>query len=164
MSLEGKSAPSFALLDQDGNRVTPADWKGSPVVLYFYPQDDTPTCTRQACAFRDEITGYKALGARIVGISPDTRDSHRKFAAKFALPCTLLADPEHKVCKAYGVWREKTLFGRTYMGVQRTTFLIDSTGKIRRVFAKVRVNGHCDAVLAALRELQASSRARASRK
>lgn len=157
-SLEATTAPRFSLRDQDGNTVSPAQWKGAPVVLYFYPQDDTPTCTKQACTFRDTFEQYQTLGARVVGVSTDTSDSHRKFAAKYGLPFTLLADPEHKACEAYGVWREKTMFGRKYMGIVRTTFVIDAGGKIRKVFPNVRVKGHSEAVLSTVRELQGPRR------
>jgi peroxiredoxin Q/BCP len=163
MSLVGKMPPRFSLLDQDGKAVTPSQWKGSPVVLYFYPKDDTPTCTKQACGFRDAITQYESLGARVVGISPDTSKSHRKFATKYALPFTLLADPDHKVSEAYGVWQEKSTFGRTYMGVRRTTFVLDSAGKVRRVIPVDRVDGHVEEVLAAIRELQTDRQAQAAR-
>lgn len=153
MPVEGKRAPRFSLIDQDGRNVTLDDLKGAPVVLFFYPQDDTPTCTNEACAFRDAFDDYRGLGARVVGISPDSARSHQKFASKFDLPYLLLADPDHKVCEAYGVWKEKTMFGRTYLGVERTTFVIDGSGRIRRIFARVRVDGHSDAVLDVLRAL-----------
>ncbi len=147
---EGQPAPAFTLADQNGKKVTLAKLKGSPVVVYFYPKDDTPGCTKEACAFRDAFADYKKAGAVILGISPDDLESHAKFAKKFNLPFTLLADPEHKVCEAYGVWKEKNMYGKKYMGVERTTFVIDRQGVVRKVFPKVKVDGHSTAVLAAI--------------
>jgi peroxiredoxin Q/BCP len=146
----GKPAPDFTLLDQNGKKVTLAKLKGAPVVLYFYPKDDTPGCTKEACGFRDAIADYKHKGTTILGVSPDTTDSHAKFAKKFDLPFTLLADSDHKVCEAYGVWKEKSLYGRKFMGVERTTFVIDAKGIIQKVFPRVKVDGHVAAVLAAI--------------
>lgn len=146
----GKPAPAFSLLDQAGKTVTLAGCKGSPVVLYFYPKDDTPGCTKEACAFRDAFAEYTQRGARILGVSPDDPASHAKFARKYELPFTLLADPDHKVCEAYGVWKEKNMYGRKSMGVERTTFVIDGSGVIRAVFPRVKVDGHSDAVIEAL--------------
>ena len=117
------------------------------------PKDDTPGCTKEACAFRDARADYEKLGAQVLGISPDTAASHRKFADKYGLPFTLLADPDKTVCQAYGVWKEKTLYGKKSMGVERTTVLIDENGVIRRVFPRVRVEGHSEKVLEALREM-----------
>jgi thioredoxin-dependent peroxiredoxin len=150
MLLEGQPAPAFTLADQTGKKVTLAKLKGSPIVLYFYPKDDTPGCTKEACGFRDAFADYKKAGAIILGISPDDSESHAKFAKKFNLPFTLLADPEHKVCEAYGVWKEKNMYGKKYMGVERTTFVIDPRGVVRKVFPKVKVDGHCIAVLEAI--------------
>ena len=146
----GKPAPDFSLLDQNGKKVTLSKLKGSPVVLYFYPKDDTPGCTTEACSFRDESTAFKKKGAVILGVSPDEPESHAKFAKKFELPFPLLADDENKTCLAYGVWKEKNMYGKKYMGVERTTFVIDGKGIIRQVFAKVQVDGHSAAVLEAL--------------
>ncbi len=124
--------------------------EGRPVVLYFYPKDDTPGCTRQACAFRDARARYEAAGARVIGVSPDDPASHAKFAEKYALPFTLVADPEKTVCERYGVWKEKNLYGKKSMGVVRATFVIDREGVVRRVFPRVKVDGHSEAVLDAL--------------
>lgn len=150
---EGKLAPDFTLVDQAGNVVTLSKLKGSPVVLYFYPKDDTPGCTKEACDFRDGFAEYKKAGAVILGVSPDTSASHAKFAKKFDLPFTLLADDAKKVSEVYGVWKEKSMYGRTYMGVERTTVLIDAAGAIAQIWRKVRVRGHAEAVLAAVRAL-----------
>ncbi len=149
----GKKAPDFTLLDQNGAKVKLSSFRGQPVVLYFYPQDSTPTCTNQACAFRDANAEYEAAGAKVIGVSPDNVASHAKFVTKQKLNFTLVADTERKVCEAYDVWHEKTMFGRKYMGVVRTTFVIDAKGVVRKVFSKVRVAGHIDAVLAAVKEL-----------
>jgi peroxiredoxin Q/BCP len=149
----GHPAPDFTLSDQDGRPVTLASLRGSKVVLYFYPKDDTPGCTKEACAFRDVRAAYEKAGAKVLGISPDTVASHRKFADKYDLPFTLLADPDRTVCQAYGVWKEKNLYGKKSMGVERTTVLIDESGKVRRVFPRVRVDGHSEKVLEALREM-----------
>jgi len=149
----GRAAPNFSLTDQDGKTVALSDCAGSPVVLYFYPKDDTPGCTKEACAFRDAIAEYRRRDARILGVSPDGPSSHARFVKKYQLPFSLLADPDHKVCESYGVWKEKNLYGRKSMGVERTTFIIDGTGTVRAVFPRVKVDGHSDAVIAALDEL-----------
>jgi thioredoxin-dependent peroxiredoxin len=149
----GQPAPDFTLADQDGHEVTLSAQKGKPVVLYFYPRDDTPGCTREACNFRDARAEYEKAGARVIGVSPDNPASHKKFAAKYELPFTLVADTERTVCQAYGVWKEKNLYGKKSMGVERTTFLIDRDGIVRKVFPKVRVDGHSDAVLEAIRSM-----------
>jgi thioredoxin-dependent peroxiredoxin len=146
----GQAAPDFSLADQDGKPVTLSGCKGSPIVLYFYPKDDTPGCTKEACAFRDAFAEYRERGARILGISPDEPASHARFVKKYALPFTLLADPDHRVCESYGVWKEKNMYGRKSMGVERTTFLIDAHGIVRAAFPRVKVDGHSDAVIAAL--------------
>ncbi len=148
----GQPAPDFTLLDQDGEEVTLSSLKGSPVVLYFYPKDDTPGCTRQACGFRDGFADYRKAGIKILGVSPDDAASHTKFIKKFELPFTLLADVDRKVCEAYNVWREKNMYGKKSMGIVRTTFVIDSEGIIRKIFPRVRVDGHSDAVLEAVRK------------
>jgi peroxiredoxin Q/BCP len=148
----GQPSPEFTLPDQSGNAVSLSGLRGSPVVLYFYPKDDTPGCTKEACAFRDAFADYRARGARILGVSPDHSESHARFARKFDLPFTLLADADHRVCEHYGVWKEKTLYGRKSMGVERTTFVLDANGIVRAVFRRVKVDGHSDAVLKALVE------------
>ena len=148
---EGKPAPEFTLADQQGNKVTLSKLKGSPVVLYFYPKDDTPGCTKEACAFRDGFADYKKAGAVILGVSPDDSKSHAKFAEKFDLPFPLLADHEKQVWEAYGVWKEKSMYGKKYMGVERTTFVIDKKGIVAKIFPKVKVDGHSAAVLDAIK-------------
>jgi peroxiredoxin Q/BCP len=150
MIAEGQPAPDFTLQDQDGTPVSLSGLKGKPIVLYFYPKDDTPGCTTEACAFRDARADYEAAGAMVLGVSPDDVKSHKKFATKFSLPFTLLADADHAVCELYGVWKEKNMYGRKYMGVERTTFVIDSRGTISKIFPKVKVSGHSDAVLEAI--------------
>jgi len=147
----GKPAPEISLPDQNGKIVTLSKLKGLPVVLYFYPKDDTSGCTKEACAFRDAIADYEKLGAKIVGISPDGTESHTKFIKKHGLPFTLLADTDKKACEAYGVWKEKSMYGKKYMGVERTTFVIDAKGIVREVFPKVKVDGHASAVLQAIK-------------
>jgi peroxiredoxin Q/BCP len=153
MIAEGQRAPDFTLPDQDGKDISLASLRGRPAVLYFYPKDDTPGCTTEACSFRDARADYEAAGAAVVGVSPDDVKSHGKFAKKHGLNFTLLADVGAKVCAAYGVWKEKSMYGRTYMGVERTTFVIDREGIVRKVFAKVKVAGHSDAVLDAIKAL-----------
>ena len=150
----GQPAPAFTLSDQSGKSLSLSDCQGSAVVLYFYPKDDTPGCTKEACAFRDAFADYRKLGARVLGVSPDDTQSHQKFATKFELPFPLLADTEHQVCEAFGVWKEKNMYGRKSMGVERTTFLIDGQGIVRAVFPRVKVDGHSEAVLAALRSIK----------
>ena len=147
----GNPAPDFTLADQDGKTVTLSKLKGTPVVLYFYPKDDTPGCTKEACSFRDSFAAFKKAGATILGVSPDSSASHAKFAKKFTLPFRLLADEGSKVCEAYGVWKEKNMYGKKYMGVERTTYVIDRDGIVRKVFPKVKVDGHSTAVLEALK-------------
>ncbi len=144
---EGKRAPDFTLEDQDGNSVKLSSFKGKSVVLYFYPKDDTSGCTKEACAFRDARLDYEKAGAVVLGVSPDSVKSHKKFVDKYELPFTLLADPETKVCQAYGVWKEKSMYGKKYMGVERTTFVIGPDGKVAKVFPKVKVEGHSEAIL-----------------
>jgi peroxiredoxin Q/BCP len=153
MIAEGQKAPDFTLPDQDGKDVTLSKQKGKPVVLYFYPKDDTPGCTTEACAFRDARADYEKAGATVLGVSPDDAKSHAKFVKKFELNFPLLADVGAKVCNDYGVWKEKSMYGRTYMGVERTTFVIDRDGFVRKVFPKVRVEGHAGAVLEAIKAL-----------
>ncbi|HUT90942.1 MAG TPA: thioredoxin-dependent thiol peroxidase [Thermoguttaceae bacterium] len=149
----GKKAPDFTLPADGGSKVKLSGLRGKPVVLYFYPRDDTPGCTREACAFRDRKAELVELGATVLGVSTDTVESHEKFRDKHGLNFPLLADAEHKVAEKYGVWREKTRFGKTSMGVQRSTFLIDADGVVREVWKSVKVDGHDEQVLAALAEL-----------
>ena len=148
----GGPAPEFTLADEDGRMHSLSDYRGKPVVLYFYPKDDTPGCTKEACGFRDDYSAYEQAGAVIIGISPDTSKSHAKFKTKYELPFTLLADPEHEVLNLYGVWGLKKSFGREYEGVFRTTFLIGEDGKIMKVFKKVKPAIHSVEILAALDE------------
>ena len=150
---EGKPAPDFELQSDSGETVTLSSLRGQPVVLYFYPRDDTPGCTTQACAIRDVYDDFRDRGAVVLGVSPDDDASHRKFKEKYRLPFTLLADTDHAVAEAYGVWKQKTMLGRTYMGVDRTTFLIDREGRVARIFYKVKPEGHADEVARALAEL-----------
>jgi len=150
---EGEKAPAFTLQADDGSKVKLSDLKGSPVVLYFYPADDTPGCTREACAFRDRSAELNKLGAKIFGISPDDVASHVKFRDKFKLNFPLLADPDHAVAEKFGAWREKNMYGKKRMGIVRSTFLIDTDGVIQKVWRSVKVDGHDQAVLAALQQL-----------
>lgn len=149
----GQEAPDFTLPDQDGNQVRLSDLRGQTVVLYFFPKADTPGCTTQACGVRDHRNDYESSGARVLGVSPDTVTAQRKFAAKYGLDFTLLADESHEVADLYGVWGEKKMYGKTYMGVARATFLIDPGGKVARVFPKVSPKTHDEVVLEALGEL-----------
>lgn len=149
----GKKAPSFNLKDQTGATVKLADFAGQYVVIYFYPKDDTPGCTVEACSFRDEYAKLKKAGAVVLGVSPDDEKRHAKFIAKFTLPFTLLADTEHVMAEKYGTWAEKSMYGRKYMGVLRSTFLIAPDGKVARVWPKVKPEGHGAEVLAAIKEL-----------
>lgn len=144
---EGKKAPSFTGKDQNGNRVSLADHRGKKVVLYFYPEDDTPTCTVQACNLRDNYAALKKQGFIILGISPDEEKKHKKFEAKYDLPFTLIADTGHKIIDKYGVWGEKQLYGRTYMGLHRTTFLIDEKGVIRKIILKPKSKQHSEEII-----------------
>jgi len=150
---EGQKAPAFTLQADDGSKVKLADLKGSPVVLYFYPADDTPGCTREACAFRDRSAELKKLGAKVIGISPDDVASHVKFKNKFNLNFPLLADPDHAVAEKFGAWREKNMYGKKKMGIARSTFLIGADGVIKKVWRAVKVDGHDEAVIDALRAL-----------
>src|SRR5687767_182112 len=150
---EGRKAPAFKLADQDGNKVSLADFAGKTVVLYFYPKADTPGCTTQACGIRDRRSDYDAAGAVVLGVSPDSPDKLRKFADKHDLPFTLLSDSDHKVAEKYGVWVEKSMYGRSYMGVQRATFVIGPDGKVKKAFPKVSPKTHDAQVLEALDEL-----------
>jgi len=147
----GNKAPDFISTDESGNKVSLKDFKGKKVVLYFYPKDDTTSCTAEACDFRDNFARVKKLGAVVLGVSPDSEKSHAKFKTKYELPFTLLADTEKEIVNTYGLWQEKSMYGRKYMGVVRTTFIIDEKGKITHIFEKVKVKGHVDEVLTALR-------------
>lgn len=146
---EGTKAPAFKGKDQDGNTISLADYKGKKLVLYFYPEDDTPTCTVQACNLRDNFAALKANGFTVIGISPDEEKKHKKFEAKYKLPFTLIADPKHTIIDKYGVWGEKQLYGRKYMGLHRTTFLIDEKGIIKKIFLKPRSKQHTEEILKA---------------
>jgi thioredoxin-dependent peroxiredoxin len=154
MIKEGIKAPAFTLPDQNGNKVSLNDFSGKNIVLYFYPKDDTSGCTKEACQFRDAFPKFKGVNAVIMGISPDTVESHKKFEQKYKLPFTLLADEKKSVVEKYGVWKEKSMYGRKYMGVERTTFVIDGDGKIKKIFNKVKVPDHDKQVLEALKDLK----------
>jgi peroxiredoxin Q/BCP len=150
---EGSPAPDFTLTADSGEKVTLSGLRGKPVVLYFYPKDDTPGCTKEACAFRDRSGEIAGHGAVVLGVSPDDVASHGKFRDKYSLNFPLLADVGHKVADEYGAWREKNMYGKVSMGIQRSTFLIDAEGKVRKVWKKVTVDGHDDQVLEALAAL-----------
>jgi peroxiredoxin Q/BCP len=147
---EGKPAPDFALQTDEGETVRLADFRGKPVVLYFYPKDDTPGCTTQACGIRDAWSEFQAKGAVVLGVSADDVASHKKFREKHGLPFSLLADPDRELIGAYGVWQEKTYMGRTSMGIQRATAVIDAEGNVKRWWPKVKPDEHADQVLAEL--------------
>jgi thioredoxin-dependent peroxiredoxin len=146
----GKPAPDFELESDAGERVRLSSLRGSPVVLYFYPKDDTPGCTLQACDIRDAWGEFEATGATVLGVSPDSVSSHEKFREKYDLPFTLLADTEHATAEQYGVWKEKSFAGKKYMGVERSTFVIDAEGNVARELRNVKADTHADDVLAAL--------------
>jgi peroxiredoxin Q/BCP len=146
----GDKAPAFSTTDQDGRPVKLSDYKGRKVVLYFYPKDDTPGCTKEACNFRDAWPKLRRKKVEILGVSVDDEKSHRKFADKYSLPFTLLADTDKKIVNDYGVWGEKSLYGRKYMGTNRVTYLIDENGKIAAVWPKVKVDDHVDEVIEAI--------------
>ena len=147
----GDKAPALSLPDQSGERVSLKDITGKQVVLYFYPKDDTPGCTKESCDFRDAITPMKKAGAVILGVSLDGKESHQKFIKKFDLPFTLLSDEGTTVSKAYGCYKEKNMYGRKYWGIERSTFVIDQAGKLKAIFRKVKVGGHVTEVMAALK-------------
>jgi peroxiredoxin Q/BCP len=153
MVVAGDEAPDFSLLNQDGEPVRLSGLRGKPVVLYFFPKADTPGCMTQACGIRDHRADYERAGAKVVGVSPDTVTAQRKFADKFNLDFTLLGDEDHEVADLYGVWGEKKMYGKTYMGVQRATFIIDPEGKVAHVIPKASPKTHDDVVLEALRGL-----------
>ncbi|HLY69073.1 MAG TPA: thioredoxin-dependent thiol peroxidase [Puia sp.] len=150
---EGDKAPAFSGKDQNGKKISLAAYKGKKVVLYFYPEDDTPTCTIQACNLRDNYPILKKQGFVILGISPDDEKKHKKFEAKFDLPFTLIADPQHAIIDQYGVWGEKKLYGREYMGIHRTTFVIDEKGFIRKIFLRPKNKQHAEEIIEAWKEL-----------
>jgi peroxiredoxin Q/BCP len=147
---EGTPAPDFELPSDEGETVKLSALRGKPVVLYFYPKDDTPGCTTEACEFRDAYDRFREQGVEILGVSPDTEASHQKFKSKYELPFTLLADPDHEVAEAYGVWKEKRNYGKTYHGVERSTFVIDAEGKVARAMRGIRPAGHAAQVLETL--------------
>ena len=147
---EGKPAPDFELESDTGEKVKLSQFRGRPVVLYFYPKDDTPGCTTEACEFRDAYDVYRERGAEVLGVSPDTVTSHEKFKSKYQLPFTLLADPEHEVAERYGVWGERKYAGKTYMGIKRSTFVIDEDGNVARAMLGIKPAGHAEEVLNAL--------------
>ena len=144
---EGDKAPAFSGKDQDGRKISLADYKGKKLVLFFYPEDDTPTCTIQACNLRDNYGLLKKNGFEVIGVSPDSEKSHKKFEKKFDLPFTLIADPGHKILEKYGVWDQKKLFGHEYMGVLRTTFVIDKKGIIEKVFLRPKNKQHAEEII-----------------
>jgi thioredoxin-dependent peroxiredoxin len=146
----GDRAPEFKTKDQDGETVSLKDFKGKKVVLYFYPKDDTPGCTKEACSFRDGFGAFRRRKIEVLGVSVDDERSHKKFAEKFSLPFRLLADPDKKVVKAYGVWGEKNMYGRKYMGTNRVTYVIDEKGKVAAVWPKVKPEGHAEEILEAI--------------
>ena len=148
----GQKAPDFTLLNDEGEKVKLSELKGKKVVLYFYPKDDTPGCTTEACAFRDGINEIKKLGAVVLGVSIDSVESHKKFKKKFDLNFSLLADTDKTMVEAYGTWKEKSMYGKKYMGIERTTFIIDEQGKISHIFPKVKVQEHYEEVIEALGE------------
>ncbi len=150
---EGQKAPAFSLKDQNGKTVKLSDFKGQWVVVYFYPKDDTPGCTKEACAFRDRHSELEDLGVVVLGLSPDDQVSHAKFVKKFELNFPLLVDTDHKVAEKFGAWREKNMYGKISMGVQRSTFLIDAQGKVAKVWKRVQVDGHDEKVLEAVESL-----------
>jgi peroxiredoxin Q/BCP len=150
MVREGDQAPDFTLRSDAGEEVTLSSLRGRPVVLYFYPKDDTPGCTTQACGIRDAWGEFERAGAVVLGVSPDDERSHEKFRSKYDLPFTLLADTDHAVAEEYGVWGEKSYMGRNYFGVRRSTFVIAENGKVKKIFEKVKPATHADDVLAAL--------------
>lgn len=148
----GEKAPDFFLDASDGKKYSLKDFKGKKVVLYFYPKDDTSGCTKEACSFRDNLSAIKRRGAIVIGVSPDGLKAHDKFITKYDLNFPLLSDESKEMLQNYGVWKEKSMYGRKYMGVERTTFILDEKGKISHIFPKVKVDGHTDEILKALSE------------
>lgn len=151
---EGKKAPAFSLQDDNGKKIKLSDFKGKIVVLYFYPRDDTPGCTREACAFRDTHAEMLKLGAVVLGVSTDSVDSHQRFRDKYRLNFRLLSDPDHKVSELFGAWREKNMYGKKSMVIQRSTYLIDADGKVAKLWKRVQLDGHDQSVLQAIEELR----------
>ncbi|MEP6921438.1 MAG: thioredoxin-dependent thiol peroxidase [bacterium] len=152
MPKEGSLAPAFKTTDAEGKPVSLKNYSGEKVVLYFYPKDDTPGCTKEACSFRDAFSEFQKRGIKILGVSPDQEKAHKKFTEKYSLPFTLLSDTDHAIADAYGTWGEKKFMGRTYMGVKRMTFLIDERGKIKKIFEKVKPEAHATEVLEAFQD------------
>ncbi len=148
----GKKAPSFTLPDVNGKKISLNDFKGKKVILYFYPKDMTSGCTQEACDFRNSFPNFSKLKAVVLGLSADSVQSHKKFADKYNLPFILLSDEKKEVVEKYGVWKEKSMYGKKYMGIERTTFIIDEEGKIKNIFPKVKVTGHVDEVIKVLGE------------
>ena len=152
---EGAKMPTFSLANDEGVKVKSSQWSGAPLIIYFYPKDDTPGCTKEACAFRDSAKSLEKHGAKVIGISCDPPASHAKFRDKYELNFPLLADVDHEVAEKFGAWREKNMYGKKSMGVQRSTFLIDAKGKVAKVWKKVQVDGHAEDVLQAIAALPA---------
>lgn len=150
---EGDRSPEFSLQADDNSVVTRDSLKGKKAILFFYPKDDTSGCTKEACAFRDAFPEFGKIDATVLGVSPDDIDSHRKFKKKYALPYKLLVDENHRLADAFGVWKEKSLYGRKYMGIERTTVILDKNGRVARIFPKVKVPGHVEEVERAVREM-----------
>ncbi|NUN70577.1 MAG: peroxiredoxin [Bacteroidetes bacterium] len=148
----GTKAPAFHCIGGDGRKYSLKDFKGRTIVLFFYPEDDTSVCTREACAFRDRSAEFRELGVELIGVSPDQPESHRAFSSKYGLDYLLLSDPDMTMMKQYGVWGKKVMFGHRFMGVIRTTVIIDGSGTVTHYFPRVRVNGHAERVLAAVKE------------
>ena len=153
MTTEGDKVPDFSLKADDGTTVTPATLAGKKVVLFFYPKDDTPGCTKEACGFRDAFPQFGEIDAVVLGVSPDSLESHRKFKQKYQLPFRLLSDEGHRLADAFGVWKQKSMYGLKFMGIERTTVIIDRKGRVARIFPKVKVPGHVEDVEKAVREL-----------
>ena len=153
MTSEGDKVPDFSLKADDGTTVTPATLAGKKVVLFFYPKDDTPGCTKEACGFRDAFPQFGEIDAVVLGVSPDSLESHRKFKQKYQLPFRLLSDEGHRLADAFGVWKQKSMYGLKFMGIERTTVIIDRKGRVARIFPKVKVPGHVEEVEKAVREL-----------
>ena len=147
MLKSGDKAPDFSLQSDTGEKINLKDLKGKKVILYFYPKDNTSGCTKEACDFRDSIKTFNKRNAVIIGVSKDSTESHRKFKSKYELPFTLLSDESADILKKYGVWKEKSMYGRKYMGIERTTFIINEKGKIERIYNKVKVNGHIEEII-----------------
>jgi peroxiredoxin Q/BCP len=153
VTTDGDKVPDFSLKADDGTTVTPASLAGKKVVLFFYPKDDTPGCTKEACGFRDAFPQFGKIDAVVLGVSPDSLESHRKFKQKHQLPFRLLSDEGHRLADAFGVWKQKSMYGLKFMGIERTTVIIDRNGRVARIFPKVKVPGHVEDVEKAVREL-----------